>query len=116
MEGEVDDVVERFLLNDRATPELTGLKERSEAEAAVPLREFYRGQKILVTGATGFLGGLLVEKLLRSCPEVDTIYVLIRENKRNGQDAQARLNKLLSSPVRYFWQVKEFGFIILKFP
>lgn len=38
-------------------------------------------KSILVTGATGFLGKVLVEKLLRSCNDVSKIYILIRPKK-----------------------------------
>ena len=33
------------------------------------VKSFYRGQNILVTGATGFVGKVLLEKILRSCHE-----------------------------------------------
>lgn len=32
--------------------------------------EFYRGKSIFVTGGTGFLGIAIIDKLLRSCPDV----------------------------------------------
>ena len=34
------------------------------------LAEAYRGRSILLTGGTGFLGTALVEKILRSLPEL----------------------------------------------
>lgn len=48
------------------------------------IREFYSGKNVLVTGATGFCGKVLVEKLLRSCENIGKIYVLIRR-KKNGK-------------------------------
>jgi len=59
---------------------------------------FFAEKVILLTGATGFLGKVLLEKLLRSCPHVDTIFVLIR-SKRN-QSLEERFQKLLENPVR----------------
>lgn len=59
--------------------------------------EFYRGRSILVTGASGFIGKQLVEKLLRSCPDVDKIYLLLRPTR--FYTAPARLQYILSSPV-----------------
>lgn len=44
--------------------------------------EFYAGKSIFITGGTGFLGKTLIEKLLRSCSELDTIYIIVR-SKRN---------------------------------
>lgn len=43
--------------------------------------EWYAGKKLFITGGTGFVGKLIIEKLLRSCPDIDTIYMLIRTKK-----------------------------------
>lgn len=61
------------------------------------VKDFYRDRSIFVTGGTGFMGKVLVEKLLRSCPEIRNIYVLIRPKR--SQDAQERLRELLNGPV-----------------
>ncbi|XP_014476194.1 PREDICTED: putative fatty acyl-CoA reductase CG5065 isoform X2 [Dinoponera quadriceps] len=58
---------------------------------------FFAEKVILVTGATGFLGKALLEKLLRSCPRLATIYLLIRSKK--GQFAEERCKELLKNPV-----------------
>ncbi len=60
------------------------------------LRDFYNGQSVLLTGATGFLGKPVIEKLLRSCPDVGHIYVLIRPRRdgaRGVVDAQTRFDR-----------------------
>ncbi|XP_015172637.1 PREDICTED: putative fatty acyl-CoA reductase CG5065 [Polistes dominula] len=57
-----------------------------------PIQKFYDGQSILITGGTGFLGKLLIEKLLRSCPTIMCIYILIRPKK--GKDVLQRKNEL----------------------
>lgn len=46
------------------------------------VREFYRDKSVLITGGTGFMGKVLVEKLLRSCPDVATLYILMRPKGR----------------------------------
>ncbi|XP_055374503.1 uncharacterized protein LOC129607499 [Condylostylus longicornis] len=45
------------------------------------IQEFYKNSVILITGATGFIGKALVEKLLRSCPDIQTIYILLRSKR-----------------------------------
>ncbi|CAG9767884.1 unnamed protein product [Ceutorhynchus assimilis] len=59
--------------------------------------DFYNGKTVFITGGTGFMGKVLLEKLLRSCPGVLKIYLLIRPKR--GQDAQERLQQLLCSPL-----------------
>ena len=63
----------------------------------------YDGKSVLVTGATGFLGKVLVEKLLRDCREIDTIYVLLRGKK--GIELQKYFEKFKELLV--FKKVKE---------
>ena len=61
------------------------------------IKEYYCGKTILVTGTTGFLGKVLLEKLLYSLPDVETIYVLIRSKK--GSRLSERFKKeIVSSP------------------
>lgn len=45
------------------------------------IRKFYEGTELFITGGSGFIGKALIEKLLRSCPRIETIYVLMREKK-----------------------------------
>ncbi|XP_043483843.1 fatty acyl-CoA reductase wat-like [Leptopilina heterotoma] len=59
------------------------------------IQQFYSGQTIFITGGTGFLGKILIEKLLRSCPKIKTIYILIREKK--GKQIQDRIKEITSS-------------------
>ncbi|KAK0070593.1 hypothetical protein PV326_002326, partial [Microctonus aethiopoides] len=46
------------------------------------IQEFFVGQSIFLTGSTGFLGKCFVEKLLRSCPGIKKLYLLIRPHKQ----------------------------------
>lgn len=54
---------------------------------------YYAGRDIFVTGGTGFMGKILIEKLLRSCPEIGRIYVLTRTKR--GQPPQQRMQSQL---------------------
>uniref|UniRef100_A0A1A9WT59 Fatty acyl-CoA reductase n=1 Tax=Glossina brevipalpis TaxID=37001 RepID=A0A1A9WT59_9MUSC len=49
---------------------------------------WYAGKNVLITGATGFMGKVLVEKLLRSCPNIKRLYLIVRPKK--GLTAEAR--------------------------
>lgn len=52
------------------------------------IEKFYSGKVVLVTGVTGFVGKVLVEKLLRGCRGIKTVYVLIRKKKMGKQQKQ----------------------------
>ncbi|XP_068212189.1 putative fatty acyl-CoA reductase CG5065 [Palaemon carinicauda] len=65
--------------------------------SASSVTEFYNDRSILITGATGFMGKVLVEKLLRSCPGIANIYLLMRPKAKN--DIKARLDELLNSKL-----------------
>src|SRR2546429_848586 len=68
------------------------------------IAEALHGKTILVTGSTGFLGKSIVEKCLRSIPEVGRIYLAIRSSAR--RPATERLDReVLSSPA--FKRLKE---------
>ena len=71
----------------------------SGADDVLPgVAETLAGSHIFITGATGFLGKAVVEKLLRSVPDLGGIYILAR-GKRD-LTAQDRVTKLLSEKVR----------------
>lgn len=55
---------------------------------ASPIQEFYKNKIIFLTGGSGFLGKVIIEKLLRST-DVKRIYVLIRSKR--GEDVQDRI-------------------------
>ncbi|KAI4313501.1 hypothetical protein L6164_026476 [Bauhinia variegata] len=44
------------------------------------VKHFLKGKTILVTGATGFIGKIFVEKILRVQPDVKKFYLLLRES------------------------------------
>ncbi|KAI1705671.1 male sterility protein domain-containing protein [Ditylenchus destructor] len=59
--------------------------------------EAFEGRCVFVTGASGFLGKVLVEKLLYSIPQIKNIYLLIRPLK--NLTPKERLEKILQSPI-----------------
>ena len=52
------------------------------------IAEYLTKKRILVTGATGFLGQPLIEKILFAAPTVERVYALIRPSQR--REVQAR--------------------------
>uniref|UniRef100_A0A0C9QQZ1 Fatty acyl-CoA reductase n=1 Tax=Fopius arisanus TaxID=64838 RepID=A0A0C9QQZ1_9HYME len=55
------------------------------------------GGTVLLTGATGFIGGSLLERILELDPGPNCVYVLVR--KREGISPKARIDKILASPL-----------------
>ena len=59
--------------------------------------EGYKDKSVFISGGTGFVGKVLVEKILRTCPDVKNIYLLIRSKK--GKHPQDRLKDVFYSAL-----------------
>ncbi|XP_039751393.1 putative fatty acyl-CoA reductase CG5065 [Pararge aegeria] len=59
-------------------------------EPYIPVADFYVGKSIFITGGTGFLGKVLTEKLLYSCPDIGNIYLLVRDKKNVSAQERAK--------------------------
>ncbi|XP_063697146.1 putative fatty acyl-CoA reductase CG8306 [Culicoides brevitarsis] len=59
--------------------------------------DFYKNARVFITGGTGFLGIAIIEKLLRCCPEVGKIYLLVRSKK--GKSIETRIEDLIKNPI-----------------
>ncbi|XP_011859795.1 PREDICTED: putative fatty acyl-CoA reductase CG5065 [Vollenhovia emeryi] len=55
--------------------------------------EWFANKNVFVTGSTGFMGKVLVSKLLLSCPDIGDIFLLIR--KKKDHDPHTRLQLIL---------------------
>ncbi|KAA1171974.1 dehydrogenase [Marinobacter salinexigens] len=58
-----------------------------------------RGKHVLITGTTGFLGKVVLEKLIRAVPDIGGIYLLIRGNKRHPEARGRFMNEIATSSV-----------------
>ncbi|XP_045769951.1 putative fatty acyl-CoA reductase CG8306 [Maniola jurtina] len=61
------------------------------------VRAFYANKNFFITGGTGFVGLCLIEKILRSIPDVGNLYLLMRPKK--GKQISDRLEEFPSNPV-----------------
>lgn len=61
------------------------------------IQSFYRGKNIFVTGGTGLMGKVLIEKLLYSCSDLNKIYVLVRPKR--GHTPEIRIDEMFKLPV-----------------
>lgn len=67
---------------------------------------FYENKNVLITGASGFLGKVLLWKLIESCPNMGKIYVLIRS--KNNNSAEKRLIQMLKAkPFNFKYEYTE---------
>ena len=63
------------------------------------IKSFYTNACVLVTGGTGFLGKVLIEKLLRTCENIQCVYVLVRSKR--GLSSEKRYADLIKNPVSF---------------
>jgi len=66
----------------------------SQSIASSEIVNYYRHKSVFITGATGFLGKVLIEKLIRSCYDLDKIFILIRPKR--GVSVTERLNEIFN--------------------
>ncbi len=71
----------------------------AETPAATRIADRLAGRHVLVTGATGLLGKVFVEKLLRSVPQIGKITLLVR-GRADGLSSEERVtSEILTSSV-----------------
>ncbi len=70
------------------------------------LNESYRGKNVLLTGGTGFLGMALVEKILRSLPDLGRLYLLIRPSRDKSAADRFEKDVLQSAAFRKLREAK----------
>ncbi|CAK1554852.1 unnamed protein product [Leptosia nina] len=68
-----------------------------DMSAGISVNDYYKGKNVLLTGGTGFMGKVLIEKLLYSVPDIGTIYVLMRPKR--GKSVNQRLEEMQRLPL-----------------
>ncbi|PKI32818.1 hypothetical protein CRG98_046811, partial [Punica granatum] len=69
-----------------------------EMDEGIGIVRFLRGKRFFITGATGFLAKVLVEKILRTVPDVGKIFLLIKAKDKEA--AMGRLtNEIMNSEL-----------------
>ena len=63
----------------------------------ISIPQFYANRHILITGGSGFIGKVLIEKILRSCPDVAGVHLILREKK--GVAPADRIKAITAVPV-----------------
>jgi fatty acyl-CoA reductase len=69
------------------------------ANGEISVKGQLKGKRIMITGTTGFLGKVVIEKIIREVPEVGKITVLIRGNERHRQARERFVNEIVASSV-----------------
>lgn len=54
----------------------------SELKGTLKVKDFYRGKNLFITGCTGFLAKVILEKLFRTCPDIGKIYIMVRPKRK----------------------------------
>jgi alcohol-forming fatty acyl-CoA reductase len=69
------------------------------------VQKFYAGKTIFITGASGFMGKVLIEKLLYSFSDVKEIVILMR--KKREFTAEERVENFKKLPVSESVKVRD---------
>ncbi|XP_017018975.1 putative fatty acyl-CoA reductase CG5065 isoform X1 [Drosophila kikkawai] len=68
-----------------------------------PVQEYYKDKTIFITGASGFMGKVLLEKLLYSCHSLKEVIIICRPKR--GKTPETRLEEMFKLPI--FQRIKD---------
>ncbi|XP_034478610.1 putative fatty acyl-CoA reductase CG5065 isoform X3 [Drosophila innubila] len=68
-----------------------------------PVQEFYKDKTVFITGASGFMGKVLLEKLLYSCHSLKEVIIICRPKR--GKSPETRLDEMFKLPI--FQRIKD---------
>lgn len=67
------------LFVDSPLHEASKLEDTLNSAQPVSVCQAFAGRTVLLTGVTGFVGSLVLEQLLRTCPDVHKVFVIARQ-------------------------------------
>lgn len=104
---QMSDTMKKLILNENepiapiaptiADADLESTHANNAPSTQTELQRFYACKNVFITGGTGFLGKTLIDKLLRSCPDIENVYLLVRPKK--GVDIHTRLEEIFDDEV-----------------
>ena len=62
------------------------------------IKEYYAGKTIFLTGTTGFVGKVVLEKILRSLSDIKKLFIMVRA-KKNVTVRERFDREILSSEI-----------------
>ncbi|XP_010557956.1 PREDICTED: fatty acyl-CoA reductase 2-like [Tarenaya hassleriana] len=65
-------------------PPFSGTSSSAGLKEGLGIINYLQGKRFLITGATGFLAKVLIEKILRMAPDVGRIYLLIKAESKEA--------------------------------
>ncbi|XP_018317066.1 fatty acyl-CoA reductase 2 [Mycetomoellerius zeteki] len=77
------------------TLDMSEIPNINGSQSEIP--QFFTGCNVLITGGSGFLGQLLIEKLLRCCPDIKKLYIFMRAKKE--KTPEQRFEEHFDDPV-----------------
>ena len=63
------------------------------------IKEFYKDKTILISGCTGYLGKIVLEKIIRTIQDYKAVYVLIRP--KIGVTVEKRFKKEVYGSIMF---------------
>lgn len=77
------------------------------------MQKFYKGKSIFITGGSGFMGKVLLEKFLYSCSDIKEIFLLMRPKR--GKTGAERVQDFALIPVNFSFFSFHFSSIKCKY-